>query len=318
MSFDERTLNGMSVLVAIVDGGSFAAAADILNMSPPGVSRAVARLETRLGIRLFDRTTRSVTLTDEGRRFYEQVQPLLAGLEDAAASAAEGVKTVRGRLRINIDPFFSRLLLGPQLGNFLERHPQLELDLVTRDRLGDMIGDGFDLALRFGHPKPSTLVARKLFDSRIITVAAPPYLKRHGRPATPQDLENGHVCILFREPESGRPFSWEFHRGRKKIELHPTGQLTLNDAGTLWSTCLAGYGITQMMALGSEGFLADGSMVDLFPDWPDERYPLYALYPSRHHVPAKTRAFLDFLVEIGAAETASVPAKSVAKYRRSI
>lgn len=300
MGFDERVLNGMSVLVAIVDGGSFARAADVLNMSPPGVSRAVARLETRLGIRLFDRTTRSVTLTDEGRRFYEQVQPLLAGLEDAAASAAEGVKTVRGRLRINIDPFFSRLLLGPQLGNFLERHPQLELDLVTRDRLGDMIGDGFDLALRFGHPRPSTLVARKLSDSNIITVASPAYLKRYGRPATPQELEQGkHVCILFREPESGRPFSWEFHRGRKKLEMQPRGQLTLNDAGTLWSTCLAGYGIAQMMALGAEKLLADGSLIDLFPDWPDERYPLYALYPSRHHVPAKTRAFLDFLNSLG-------------------
>lgn len=295
MSFDERSLNGMSVLAAIVDCGSFAAAADVLNMSPPGVSRAIARLETRLGIRLFDRTTRSVTLTDEGRRFYEQVQPLLAGLEDAASSAAEGVTKVRGRLRINIDPFFSRLLLGPQLGNFLECHPQLELDLVTRDRLGDMVGDGFDLALRFGHPRPSTLVARKLLESRIITVAAPSYLARHGRPATPQDLEKDHVCILFREPESGRPFSWEFHRGRKKLELHPHGQLTLNDAGTLWSACQAGYGIAQMMDFGAQDLLAAGSIVDLFPDWPDERYPLYALYPSRHHVPAKTRAFLDFL-----------------------
>src|SRR5471032_2041342 len=120
MSFDERILNGMSVLSAVVDSGSFAGAGELLDMTQSGVSRSIARLEARLGIRLLDRTTRSVTLTDEGRRFYEQVVPLLGGLEEAAASAAQGATTVRGRLRVNVDPFFSRLVLGPRLGAFVE------------------------------------------------------------------------------------------------------------------------------------------------------------------------------------------------------
>jgi DNA-binding transcriptional LysR family regulator len=123
MSFDERMLNGMGVLSAIVDSGSFAAASEALDMSQSGVSRSVARLEGRLGIRLFDRTTRSVTLTDEGRRFYEQIVPLLSGLEEAAASASQGATAVRGRLRVNIDPFFSGLFLGPRLGAFVENIP---------------------------------------------------------------------------------------------------------------------------------------------------------------------------------------------------
>jgi DNA-binding transcriptional LysR family regulator len=123
MSFDERMLNGMGVLSAIVDSGSFAAASEALHMSQSGVSRSVARLEARLGIRLFDRTTRSVKLTDEGRRFYEQIVPLLSGLEEAAASASQGASAVRGRLRVNIDPFFSRLFLGPRLGAFVEKYP---------------------------------------------------------------------------------------------------------------------------------------------------------------------------------------------------
>jgi DNA-binding transcriptional LysR family regulator len=297
--FDERMLNGMSVFTAIVDAGSFAAAGEQLDMSQSGVSRAVARLEARLGIRLFDRTTRVVSLTDEGRRFYEQVTPLIAGLEEAAATASGGATAVRGRLRVNIDPFFSRLVLGPRLESFMNDYPELRLELITRDQLGDMVTDGFDLAVRFGEPRASSLIARKLLDTRILTVAAPSYLKRRGRPLTPQELGSGqHACIEYRDPETGRPFGWEFHRRRKKLAVPTDGRLVVNDVATLLSVCLSGYGIAQVMQLSAQQALADGRLIDLFPDWPDERFPLYALYPSRHHPPAKTRAFLEFVRSI--------------------
>ncbi len=297
--FDERILNGISVLSTIIDSGTFATAAEVLNMSPSGVSRSIARLEARLGIRLLERTTRSVSLTDEGRRFYEQVMPLLAGLEEAAASAAQGTTAVRGRLRVNLDPYFSRLILGPRLGAFLESYPQLRLELITTDHLGDLVAEGFDLAVRFGQPPPSTLVARKLLDSRMLTIASPAYLERHGHPKDPHELEKGHhVCIQFRDPETGRPYPWEFHKGRKKLVLETTGSLTVNDAGTLYSVCLAGHGMAQVMDLGVASMIADGRLVQVFTDWPDERFPLYALHPSRHHVPAKTRAFMDFIIAL--------------------
>jgi DNA-binding transcriptional LysR family regulator len=299
MPFDERLLNGMGVMLAIVDSGSFVGAADVLDMTQPGVSRAVARLEARLGVRLFDRTTRSVQLTDEGRRFYEQVVPLLGGLEEAAALAAGSGTAIRGRLRVNLDPFFSRLILGPHLGAFLDANPQLQLDLVTRDALGDMVAEGFDLAVRFGVPRSSTLIARKLMDTRVLTVASPAYIERHGRPATPAELEGGkHVCIQFRDPETGRPFPWEFHRGRKRLVVATPGGLTVNEVGTLHSVCAAGHAIAQVMQLGVEELLANGSLVELFPDWPGERFPLQALYPSRQHMPAKVRAFLDFVASL--------------------
>ena len=299
MSFDERMLNGMGVLSAIVDSGSFAAASEALDMSQSGVSRSVARLEARLGIWLFDRTTRSVKLTDEGRRFYEQIVPLLSGLEEAAASASQGATAVRGRLRVNIDPFFSRLFLGPRLGAFVEKYPELQLDLITRDQLGDMVADGFDLAVRFGEPRESTLIARKLLDTRVITVASPGYIKKHGRPLAPADLEREpHTCIHFRDPETGRPFQWEFHRGKKKVLIAARGRLSANDVGTMHGVCLAGHGVAQVLALGTEQLLASGRLVDLFPDWPDETFPLYAAYPSRHHLPAKVRAFFDFIVSL--------------------
>jgi len=309
MSFDERMLNGMGVLSAIVDSGSFAAASEALDMSQSGVSRSVARLEARLGIRLFDRTTRSVKLTDEGRRFYEQIVPLLSGLEEAAASASQGASAVRGRFRVNIDPFFSRLFLGPRLGAFVEKYPELQLDLITRDQLGDMVADGFDLAVRFGQPRESTLIARKLLDTRVITVASPGYIKKHGRPLVPADLEHApHRCIHFRDPETGRPFQWEFHRGKKKILIAAQGRLSANDVGTMHGVCLAGHGIAQVLALGTEQLLASGRLVDLFPDWPDETFPLYAAYPSRHHLPAKVRAFFDFIVSLTGTSLADLTA----------
>jgi DNA-binding transcriptional LysR family regulator len=299
MAFDERVVNGMRVLAAIVDGGSFVRAGEALDMSQSGVSRAIAKLEARLNIRLFDRTTRKVSLTDEGRRFYAQIGPLLAGLEEAVASAGEGAVVVRGRLRVNIEPLFARLVLGPKLGVFLKRYPDLELDLVARDQLGDMVGDGFDLAIRFGQQQSSTLIARKLLDTRVLTVATPAYLRRHGVPKKPSDLENeDHTCIHFRDPRSGRPYEWEFHRGGKVTVVNPRGQLTLNDGGTMESVLLGGHALAQVIDIAVEPLLSSRALVPVLTAWPDERFPHYALYPSRYHPPAKTLAFLDFVMSL--------------------
>jgi DNA-binding transcriptional LysR family regulator len=159
--------------------------------------------------------------------------------------------------------------------------------------------DGFDLALRFGEPKTSTLIARKLLDTRVVTVAAPSYVARCGRPAQPEDLESrNHRCLEFRNPETGKPFPWEFHRRRKRIVIDTRGRLTVNDPSALVNACLAGSGIAQMLLLGAEHLISEGRVINLFPDWADEQYPLYAYYPSRHHVPAKTRAFLNFVVDL--------------------
>lgn len=286
----------MRVLAAIVDSGSFVRAAEVLEMSQSGVSRCIARLEARLNIRLFDRTTRKVALTDEGRRFYAQIGPLLAGLEDAVASAGEGAVKVRGRLRVNTDPLWARLLLGPKLGGFLKRHPELELDLVARDHLGDLVGDGFDLAIRLGQPQSSSLIARKLMDTRVLTVATPAYLRKHGTPKKPADLEStDHVCIHFRNPATGRPFDWEFHRGGKVTIVHPHSQVTLNEAGLMESVLMSGYGLAQVIDIAVEPMLRSGALVPVLSAWPDERFPLYAYYPSRYHPPAKTLAFLEFV-----------------------
>jgi DNA-binding transcriptional LysR family regulator len=297
MTFDDRALNGLGVLAAVVRGGNFAVAGKSLNMSQSGVSRAIARLEARLGVRLLERTTRTVTLSEEGRRLYEQIVPLLAGLEEAAASVATAKDAVRGTLRVNMDPFISQLMLGPQLSRFLKRFPALKLELITRDRLGDLVADGFDLAIRFGEPRPSALIARKLLGTRVITVASPAYLKKAGRPSHPRELEeSNHRLIDFRDPETGRSYGWAFRQGRKEIEINSNAQLLLSDVATIHAVCLAGYGIAQLLELGIEALIESGRLEVIFPDWLDERFPLYALHPSRNYLPPKTRAFLDFVI----------------------
>src|ERR1700712_4477781 len=228
MTFDGRLLAGVSVLAAVVETGSFVRAADALGLSDSGVSRAIARLEARLGVRLLDRTTRSLRLTDEGAQFHAEAAPLLMQLSDAALALTDARHIVRGRLRVEVDPFFSRLVLAPRLGGFLDRHPELSLELVTTEAPGDLVAHGFDLAIRFGLPGTGGLITRKLLDTRILTVASPLYLERHGRPATPEALK-AHRCIHFRDPASSKPFAWEFHRGRKILPVDVTGAVTVTD-----------------------------------------------------------------------------------------
>jgi DNA-binding transcriptional LysR family regulator len=297
MAFDDRLLSGVSVLAAVVEAGSFVRAAETLGITQPAVSRAIARLEARIGVRLLDRTTRSVTLTEDGRRLYEETGPLLTSIGDAVTLATGAASVVRGRLRVNMDPYFSSMLLAPHLGRFLDLYPEVSLELITRSELGDLVSEGFDLAIRFAELPSSSLVARRLLETRVVTVAAPSYLAKHGRPAKPADVSS-HVCLQFRNPVTGRPFEWEFHRGRKILPIKTTGRLLLTDAQTLVGACVAGAGIAQLLAISIQGHLDRGDLIELLPDWPDERFPLYALYPSRHLPPAKLRAFIDFVLQI--------------------
>jgi DNA-binding transcriptional LysR family regulator len=248
-------------------------------------------------VRLFDRTTRSLNLTDEGRLLYANINPLVLGIEDAVTIASGASGAVRGRLRVNTDAFTSRLLLARHLPRFLALYPELTLELIARDQLGDLVAEGFDIAVRFGEPPSSSLVARKLMDSRVVTVATPAYLARHGHPAKPADLVD-HACLQVRNPATGQPYTWEFQRGRKLVKVPAAGRLLLTDPGTVLETVLAGICVAQIKAVGIQPQLDGGELVDLFPDWPDERLPLYALYPSRHLPAAKVRAFIDFVMEV--------------------
>jgi DNA-binding transcriptional LysR family regulator len=296
MSFDARVMTGLGVLTAVTEAGSFARAAEALDMTASGVSRAIARLESQLGIRLFDRNPRSVALTEEGRRFHAQVLPLLTSLEEAASEARSASSAVSGRLRISVDPWFSRTSLAPLLSRFLGRHPLLSLEIGVSNHREEMM-TGVDVAIRFGPTEPSSLIARKLLETRVLTCAAPSYLKEHGEPLKPQELIR-HQALLFRDPQTGRPFTWEFHRGGKVFAVPVRGRMSTDDPSTAIAACLSGCGIYQSLELGLRPWLQSGQMVQILADWSEERFPLYAYYASRHLPPAKIRAFLDFVAEI--------------------
>jgi DNA-binding transcriptional LysR family regulator len=297
MSFDARILTGVGVLAAVVEAGNFARAGEALGLTPSGVSRAVARLEARVGVRLFDRTPRSATLTEEGRQFYNHVMPLLASIEDAASEAAGAAAMVSGKLRVNVDPWFARMVLAPNLQRFLGRYPLLSVDLIVSNHREEMM-TGVDVAVRFGPADGASLVARKILETRVLTCAAPAYLERCGVPATPHDLVD-HDTILFRNPQTGLPFTWGFGRKGDEFEVDVRGRVTTDDPSTATEACLAGQGIFQSLELGLGRWLDRGELVQILADWSDETYPLYAYHPSRHLPPAKVRAFLDFVQEVG-------------------
>jgi DNA-binding transcriptional LysR family regulator len=295
MAFDSRLLGGIGVLAAVVETGNFVRAGEALGLTPSGVSRAVARLEARVGVRLFDRSPRAVTLTDEGRRLHSEVVPLLAGIEDAVTLTSGSSAAVRGRLRVNVDAFFSRLLFTPHLADFLSLYPDLSLELVARDQLGDLIGEGFDIAVRFGTPPTSSLMARKLLETRTATVASPAYLKARGRPLVPSDLVN-HDCIQVRDSLTGQPIEeWRFRKKNEIVEVRTSGRLMVAEFGTMLGACLEGVGIARVKAIGVRHLVEQGALVELLPDWLGDSFPLYALYPSRHLPAAKVRAFIDFV-----------------------
>jgi DNA-binding transcriptional LysR family regulator len=309
MAFDGKLLSGVTVLIAVVEAGTIARAAEALGRSPSGVSRALSRLEQRVGARLLARTTRSLSLTDEGRRFYEQVGPHLAGIEEAAIEAAGSVSKVRGRLRVNIDPFFSRIVLSRHLAAFLARYPDLSVELIMRDSVGDLVADGFDLALRFGDPPVGSFVARKLIETRVLTVASPSYIKAQGMPRHPKEIEE-RDCIDFYDAANARPYDWEMRRKKEVLPLRVKARLLVSDAGTLIGACEAGAGIAQLLEIGCAELVRGGRLVELFPDWSDERFPLYAIYPSRLHRAAKVRVFIEFCLEIMDGNQHAVPRKA--------
>jgi DNA-binding transcriptional LysR family regulator len=198
---------------------------------------------------------------------------------------------------VNVDAGIGHFVLTPRLQPFLEQHPELSVEIAVRDRMGDLVREGFDACIRFGPPEPSALKSRLLMRTRIVTCAAPAYIARFGMPNLPREIEK-HQCILMRDPSTGSHFPWEFVRGRKSVHVNASGQLTVNEVGSLLAACLGGQGVAQMFELYSRALLANGRLVQVLPEWAEETYPVYAYHHSAQLMSAKVRAFLDFVVAL--------------------
>ena len=287
-------LQEITVFARIVGTGSLSAAARELGMSPALVSRRLAALETRLGVRLINRTTRSLHLTDEGAAYYETCTRLLAEIEEADAAVSAGRADPRGILRVALPASFGNQHVAPLMPRFVARYPDVQLSLSLSDRNVNVVEEGFDLAIRIADLADSSLAARKLAPNRRVVCASPAYLQRHGTPRTPEDLAQ-HNCLTttdfsmnwdYRDPD-GRPGS-----------MRVTGRYACDNWEVIRDWAVAGLGIALKSTWDVRRHLEDGSLVSLLPGYTFATdVAIYAVYPHRRHLPAKTRAFIEFLAE---------------------
>lgn len=288
------SLSEMSVFAKVVSAGSLSAAARDLGVSTAAVSRRLASLEARLGVRLLNRTTRRIALTDEGTRYHEACTRILAEVEEAEAAAAARRLEPQGVLKVAIPASFGHLHIAPLIPRFAERYPKVQLALSLSDRAVNLIEEGYDLAIQIGALKDSSLAARRLAPNRRVVCASPEYLRKHGTPRTPEDLTR-HNCLTTTDFH----MNWEYRdpSGRRGV-VRVSGRYACDNWEVLREWALAGLGVALKSTWDVRRHLEDGSLVALLPgyDFATE-VSIYAVYPHRRHLPAKTRAFIDFLAD---------------------
>ena len=288
------SITELSAFLAIVRHASFRAAADELGLSASSLSHMMRSLEERLGVRLFNRTTRSVAPTEAGARFFRSLGPILGELDVALADVATLSGTPSGRLRINASEVAGRILMEEIIPRFVAKHPEVDLDLVTEGRLVDIVAEGFDAGARLGETLPQDMIAVPFGgEGRFIVVGAPDYLTRHGTPETPDDLTQ-HRCIRFRMP-SGKMYRWEFERHGQSLKVDVAGPVTLDHLGLMVDAATKGLGLAYVAAETASAEIAKGRLIAVLDEWtpPFTGWRLY--YPGNRLVPTALRAFLDVL-----------------------
>jgi DNA-binding transcriptional LysR family regulator len=288
----------LKAFVAVVDRGSFARAAGHLGISRSALSQVIRQLESRLGVRLLNRTTRSVAPTESGRRLHERIAPMFLEMDDAVAQAVDATSRTAGTLRINTLSMAAKKIIAPRLGSFHKSHPEVVLDIVIDDGLSDIVAGGFDAGIRVGGRLQKDMIAIRLTpDVRLLAVASPDYLARAGEPKTPADLHR-HACINWRFPGSGRVARWEFLKKGKKIEAVVEGPLISNHQDIVVPAVLQGLGI--FYAYNDDGIaeaLERGRLKRVLVDWSLTMPGLYLYYSNRRHIQPALRAFIDCLLD---------------------
>ncbi|MFC7418370.1 LysR substrate-binding domain-containing protein [Iodobacter arcticus] len=285
-------LTAMQVFTRVVDAGSFVKAANQLDISTSAVSRLVAELEAHLNTRLLQRSTRKLSLTEAGRLYHARCLQILGDVVEAESELGQEGQRPFGLLRINVPVSFGQLHLSPLIAAYQKAHPDVIVEIELSDRSVDLVEEGFDLALRISGQITDTLVARRLATIRIVTAAAPSYLAQHGRPLTPADLAN-HNCLIY--TNGSRRGEWDFSGADGNITIKVAGHFRANNGDLLRRAALAGEGIIcePSFLIGED--LASGALEILLPDCTTPQLALYAVYPSRRHLSAKIRSFIDFL-----------------------
>ncbi len=282
------------IFVAVVEQGGFSPAAKILGISKSAVSKRITTLEQHLGVKLLQRTTRKLSLTEAGEHYFEHAVKAHAAARDAEESATQLQGEPQGRLRINTPMSFGRMHIAPLLPEFLARYPKITMDTMMDDRQVDLVGGGFDLAIRAGDLPGSSLIARKLATLHSVVCASPAYLKKYGYPKTPSELSQ-HNCLLYTYSDNLN--TWSFERDGHKQSVEVDGNYQVNNSEALREAILKGLGVGRLPTFVAGREIEAGTLINLFPDYQMHSKTIYAIFQERQYMPAKVRAFLDFVIE---------------------
>lgn len=290
------TLKALMVFMTTAENGSFSDAARKLGVSPAAISQSIARLELELEVRLFNRTTRQLTLTEDGRRFYAQCRGPVNNLDSAINQLKASRDEPAGHLRVSLPNSFGRQFVLPLMGEFCERYPKVKVFFGLDDHFSDLIEDGFDVGLRTGMMPDSRMVARHLSQIPQYVVASPAFWDKYGRPTSPDDL-NDYDCINFQFPTSGRLYKWEFDFKGERIPLEVNGTYTLNELEAVCEMARLGLGVAQLPGHEVMHYIRTGELEVVLTDYVSLERSIYICFPHRDHIAPRTRVFVDYLVE---------------------
>lgn len=288
----KEIFSAIPVFVAVVESGSFSMASERLGMTKSAVSKRISSLEDNLGSRLFHRTTRKLTLTESGEQFSDYAQNSVYIAKQGIAAVTLNQGNPRGTLKINAPMTFSRLHLAPHLKEFLDLYPDIKVILSMDDKVVDMVEGAYDVGIRVGELKSSSLIARKLARCNSVLCAAPDYIKRVGVPNTPHDLKN-HNCIYYSLFQAG--VEWTFLKADKKFKVEPNGNFIVNNSDVICEMLLQGLGICLMPTFIVQKYLNTGQLVQVLTNYNLPNHNIFAVYPERRHVPVKVKVFIDFI-----------------------
>ena len=290
-------LQNLEVFVRVVNSGNFAKAAAELEIHPSAISRRINHLEARLGVRLFNRTTRSLSLTEVGERYLNRCLSILADLEEADLEAKQHSEAPQGLLHVNCSTLFAHRYLVAHLPQFLEQYPRLRIELTLTDDVVALVSEGVDVAIRIGELADSSLITQKLISDRRIICAAPVYLDRYGIPTTPDDLAH-HNCLIL-DARKTTLNQWRFRDGNELREISVKGNFIVNSGEALYEAMLAGLGINRVVAFLADEALRSGQLVRLLSEYEDESdVGIYAVFPSNRYLLPKVRCFVKFLIQL--------------------
>lgn len=291
-------LSAMRVFLRVVETGSFTGASAALGMPKATVSNLIQNLETHLQTKLLNRTTRRVMVTTDGALYYERANQIVTEIDELDGSLSHSRMSPSGRLRVEMSGAFADLLIIPELNDFHEKYPDINIDLGVGDRTVDYLAENVDCALRAGSPGNASLIARRVGEMGLVACAAPAYIDRFGMPAHPSDLEAAHHCVNYFLAQINRIMPFEFTRDGETVEINSRYILSVNDARSYQAAALSGLGVAPLACFMAREPIARGQLVPVLPDWHMEPVPLYIVYPPNRHLSNKVRVFVDWVVRL--------------------